>query len=185
MEPEVESVPPAAAAPRCSVARLWCIEVICNTMSALASRSSSQRLVSCCSSSCKQDKACLQSLVAEKRPGRLWQAARQLAAPAAAAAAGDASSGGDGNLRSSGSSLQRALTSLAQKHFLPLALSSAVALGAAFPRAGVAATQLNIPAFVTFSIFIVQARAQQRGKGGDSNSSGRQRGSQAAESRTC
>jgi hypothetical protein len=48
------------------------------------------------------------------------------------------------------------LTGVLQAHFLPLALLSALLLGVSFPQLGMAAANLQIPAFTTFGIFIIQ-----------------------------
>jgi hypothetical protein len=43
-----------------------------------------------------------------------------------------------------------------QAHYLPLALLTALLLGATCPSLGVAAAGLQIPTFTTFGIFVVQ-----------------------------
>jgi hypothetical protein len=43
-----------------------------------------------------------------------------------------------------------------EKQYLPIALLSALALGAANPAPGLAAAKMHIPAVATFGIFIVQ-----------------------------
>jgi hypothetical protein len=47
-----------------------------------------------------------------------------------------------------------------EKQYLPIALLSALALGAANPAPGLAAAKMHIPALATFGIFIVQVRVQ-------------------------
>lgn len=73
-----------------------------------------------------------------------------LAVVAAAAAAGGAGSP-DGRLP-----IKQQLLGFIQAHYLPLALLTALLLGATFPGLGVAAAGLQIPTFTTFGIFVVQ-----------------------------
>lgn len=63
--------------------------------------------------------------------------------------------------------LQQAAASVrqfVQAQFLPLALSSALLLGCAAPKLGVAAANLNVPLVSTFGIFIVQGLSLKRGE---------------------
>lgn len=54
--------------------------------------------------------------------------------------------------------LAHSLSQLVQAHFLPLALLSALVLGASCPQLGLAAANLQIPTLTTFGIFIIQVR---------------------------
>lgn len=45
-----------------------------------------------------------------------------------------------------------------EKQYLPIALLTALALGAANPAPGLAAAKMHIPAVATFGIFFVQVR---------------------------
>jgi hypothetical protein len=61
-----------------------------------------------------------------------------------------------------------AVVTFVEKQYLPIALLSALALGAANPAPGLAAAKMHIPALATFGIFIVQvgaACAAQQSKG--------------------
>jgi hypothetical protein len=73
-----------------------------------------------------------------------------LAVVAAAAAAGGAGSQGGAN------HIKQQLLGFIQAHYLPLALLTALLLGATCPSLGVAAAGLQIPTFTTFGIFVVQ-----------------------------
>lgn len=63
-----------------------------------------------------------------------------------------ASSSGSG----SSTSWTHPVLEFVRSHYLPLALISALLLGATFPSLGVAAAGLQIPALTTFGIFVVQ-----------------------------
>jgi hypothetical protein len=55
----------------------------------------------------------------------------------------------------------RAVISFVDKQYLPIALLSALAVGAANPAPGLAAAKMHIPALATFGIFIVQVGHRQ------------------------
>lgn len=86
-------------------------------------------------------------------------AAARLVAIAASAAAGSGFNDGAYSLHKPDcgmAELWAAVKAFIEAQYLPIALLSALALGASYPSLGLAAAKMHIPAVATFGIFLVQ-----------------------------
>lgn len=84
---------------------------------------------------------------------------RLVASAASAAAAGDFADGHSSPLWGlETQSLAQKLREFVSAQYLPIALVSALTLGAVNPSLGLAASKMHIPALATFGIFMVQVR---------------------------
>jgi hypothetical protein len=82
-----------------------------------------------------------------------------VASAASAAAAGDFADGHSSPLWGfETQSLAQKLREFVSAQYLPIALVSALTLGAVNPSLGLAASKMHIPALATFGIFMVQVR---------------------------
>lgn len=113
-------------------------------------------------SSAKPWPRCGSEALGAARPGCIGQPAPARRAPTRlAAAVGFADAGGAGSLPlPSLGSLLRPLAKFFEAQYLPVALVSALVLGATNPSLGLAAAGMQVPAVATFGIFLVQVGAR-------------------------